>query len=156
MKTKKIIVNFILLAGLAVALTACGQSTTALKNGRVPPPSAAGTAASPLQGYWQGTCGAYLLNSEMSYQFNGSTFKQYQDIYNSSDCSDDYPSSTVEVDGTFQLANEGAEIIQLTPNNGQAPIQDVYSLNGTTLSIESMSSNGTTSALQTFMLYTGN
>jgi hypothetical protein len=157
MKTKKTIVNFIVLAGLAVALTACGSSNVA--KSRVPTSSSsAGVAASPLQGYWQGPCGSEYINSMVSFEFDGATFKQYQDQYSSNDCSDDYPLSTIEVDGSFQVQSQGTQgMIQLTPNNGQAATVEEYFLNGNVLQFGSSNSQGiTTFAVGSYTKYTGN
>jgi hypothetical protein len=157
MKTKKTIVNFILLASFAIALTACGSSNGVAK-GRTPPPStAAGVAASPLQGYWQGACNAEYINSMVSYEFDGATFKQYQDQYSSNDCSDDYPISTQEVDGSFIVQSQSGEsYIQMSPNNGQAASVQQYFLSGNTLQFGSSSQGITTIAAGSYTLYTGN
>jgi hypothetical protein len=157
MKTKKTIVTFVVLAGLAIALTACGSSNSVAK-GRVPPPNAAGTAASsPLQGYWQGACNAEYVNSQVNFEFDGAIFKQYQDLYSSSDCSDDYPLSTTEVDGSFQVQSQGGQgYIQMTPNNGQAATIEEYFLSGTTLQFEPSTQGTTSQALGSYTLFTGN
>jgi hypothetical protein len=157
MKTKKTIVNFIVLAGLAVALTACGSSNVA--KSRVPTSSsAAGAMATVLQGYWQGPCNAEYINSMVSYEFDGATFKQYQDQYSSSDCSDDYPLKTAEVDGSFQVQSQGGQgMIQLAPNNGTAATVEEYFLTGNTLQFGSSDSQGiTTFAVGSYTKYTGN
>jgi len=159
MKTKKTIAKIIFLSSLAIAFTACGSSN-GFKQGRVPPTaSAAGAAATPIQGLWQGGCGTELLDSIVSYEFNGSSYNVYTDFFGTdSSCSDSSWVSTTEVSGSFQVSAEGTQgTIQLNPSNGTSPTQEEYFLNGgTSLSLQEVNASGSTFNLQSYTLSTGN
>lgn len=155
MKAKKTIIQLLVLSGMAISLSACGQSNA--KQGRVPQPSA-GSVSTPLQGYWIGTCNG--TNYQESYQFDGYNFKYYDDIYPTTDpnCQNPFPTSTTEIDGTFQLSSQYASSssIMLTPNNGQQATYEQYILSGNTLQFGSVAQSGSNPNPTIFTLYTGN
>jgi hypothetical protein len=160
MRTKNTIAKIILLSGLAIALTACGSSKSALLGSRVPTASAGGTAVTSLEGYWLGSCGGLTgIGLQQSFAFTGSTYTLYQDQYSADDSScSNSPISTTQTMGSFQLTNQSSEpMIEFMPSNGQASYAE-YALSGTSLQlIQTDQATGLSSpASGVFTLYTGN
>lgn len=166
MKTKKTIIQLLVLSGIAISLSACGQSN--YKSSRVPTSSAAGGMASPLQGYWVSSCSESAgINTQLSIEFNGNTYTQYDDQFNSSNCSDPEPFSTTMSSGTFTLVNQSygtgyGNTIDFTPTSGtlsSSPLEgyEQYVLTGNSLQFVSVDQTGYTNAdSPIYTLYTGN
>jgi hypothetical protein len=137
MKNKKTIAQFILLSGLAVALTACGSSKDAYMQSRVPAAGAGGAQTTSLEGYWVGTCGSITaINQIQSYAFVGATYTFYTDQFaaDDNDCSNS-PISSTQVTGSFTLSSTGGyPSIEFMPSNGQATYSE-YNLSGTSLQL---------------------